>query len=139
MKTSAIVLACLTLLLLPAAAEAQEEGALDGRFRLGYRFVDVNGSENKYAEDFNLDDGVRLFEFRLDFEAPETMRSLVDRVALDIDSFGGDPFESLQLRIQRFGSFDFRYDRRASTYFYNDFILPIEVSSPDLSNAGDFH
>ena len=122
-----------------SAADGGDPGSLDGEFRLGYRFVDIGGSENKYAEDFNLDEGVRLFEFRLDFEAPENLRGVADRISLDIDSFGGDPFQSLHLRMQRFGSYDFRYDRRESTYFYNDVILPIDLSTPSLSNAGDFH
>ena len=90
---------------LPAAAE---EGEIDGRFRLGYRFVDTSGNENKYREDLNLDEGARLFELRLDFEAPENLRTLVDRASLDVQTFGGDPFETLHLRVQRFGSFDFR-------------------------------
>ncbi|MCG8455962.1 MAG: hypothetical protein MI919_06730, partial [Holophagales bacterium] len=120
----------------PAGAE---DGDLDGRFRLGYRFVDTSGNENKYREDLNLDEGARLFELRLDFEAPDSMRSLVDRASLDVQTFGGDPFETLHLRVQRFGTFDFRFDRTESTYFYEDIIVPKELADFNISDGGDFH
>ena len=41
--------------------------ALSGRATLGLRSVDVDGSTDKYREDINLDDGVRLFDFSFSY------------------------------------------------------------------------
>ena len=116
-----------------------DEGSLDGKIRLGYRFVDVGGAETKYREDLDLDEGARLFELRLDFEPSAGQRALADRIALDLDHFGGDPFESMHLSMRKFGRYDFRFRRTTSRYFYEDVFLPLELSTPSLSDAGDFH
>lgn len=116
-----------------------DDGSLDGKIRLGYRFVDTGGSETKYREDLNLEEGARLFELRIDFEPSAGQRSLADRITLDLDHFGGDPFESMNLSVRKFGAYDFRFRRTTSRYFYEDVFLPLELSTPSLSDAGDFH
>jgi hypothetical protein len=107
---------------LPVLAQNDD---FSGEIRVGYRSVDVGGSETKFREDIDLDDGPRLFELSFDFtpDAEGESGLLVDRVYLDVDNFGGDPFETLSLGVQRFGRFDFRYDRRKSEYFYQDVYL----------------
>lgn len=127
-------------LALGTPALAGDDNQLDGEFRIGYRFVDVDGTENKYKEDINLDEGVRVFEVRLDWSAPTGTNAAADRISLDVDNFGGDPFESLHFSAQKYGKYDFRYDRNKSTYFYEDIILPIALAGdPAIARAGDFH
>ena len=45
----------------PAGAQSDDDGAREGSFSgqtlIGYRSVDVSGSEAKYREDINLEDG----------------------------------------------------------------------------------
>lgn len=123
----------------PGLATAEDAGStFTGRFLVGVRTVSVDGSITKFDQHLNLDDGPRLFDLHLDFLADEDSKT-VDRVQLDIDHFGGDPFETLRLAVDRHGKFAFRYNRWKSTYFYEDVLLPIEDSAPSLSNAGDFH
>lgn len=130
----------LGVVLAPPAA-AQDEGAdrFDGRIVLGFRSVDVGGTETKYREDLNHDDGPRLMD--LDFElTPEgTARAFADRIVLDVNNLGDDPFETLRLAVDKFGSYRFAYDRWESEYFYQDIILPHDLASPRLSSGGDFH
>ncbi len=91
-----------------------------GNFKMGYRYVDSSGANTKYKEDLNLDTGVRLFDFSLHYTPTEQFRNLFDRIDVNIYNFGGDPFEAMRMSIQKFGKYKFQYDRRKSTYFYDD-------------------
>lgn len=142
-QRQSILLVCAVLLCAAAAvpAGAQDDGSFSGDVRVGYRSVDFSGQEFKFKEDLNYDDGPRLFELGFEFSpASDEMGGLVDRVYLDIYDFGGSPYETLSLGVQKFGAFDFRYDRRESDYFYHDTILPKALAGdPGLAFAGDFH
>jgi hypothetical protein len=135
----AATVSALLLLLVPAIGAAEDTASFDGEFRIGYRSVDVGGTETKYKEDLNLEDGPRLFELRFDLVPSEGLRQYADRVQLDLTNFGGDPFESFRLAVQKYGRYDFRYQRTESIYFYEDIILPVALADPRLSSGGDFH
>lgn len=93
---------------------------LNGNLLFGYRFVDTGGTVEGYKQDINLEDGLRLFNFSLRILPNETFRNLFDRIDLDMNNFGGDPYETFRLAIQKTGKYKFQYDRRKSTYFYAD-------------------
>jgi len=122
----------------PCLAQTQDDD-FSGEVRVGYRNVDTGGADTKYREDVNLEDGPRLFRLAFDYNRDGSLGGLVDRLRLDVDNFGGDPFETLSLGIQKFDAFDFRYDRRKSDYFYQDVLIPREDFDVRLSNGGDFH
>ena len=86
----------------------------------GYRAVDTSGVYDKYKEDFNLEKGVRLFNFQLSYVAPESLKKLFDRVDLSVYNFGGDPFETFSLTAQKYGRYRFQYERKKSNYYYAD-------------------
>ena len=67
--------------------------------------------------------------FNLNFELTPTreMRGLFDRIELDMSNLGGDPFETVRVSVQKFGSYSLEYDRRKSSYFYDD---TLEMSGP---------
>ena len=77
------------LCIIPRALRAEEASrpladyALGGEASAGYRLVDVDGSRDKYREDYNYRSGVRLFTLNLDgsSKAPET--TAVDRFRLE--------------------------------------------------------
>ncbi len=124
----------------PAAHAQMDEGSSStGRFVLGFRNVDVGGTETKYKEDFNLSDGPRLMD--LDFAlAPEgTLKDMVDRIQLTVSDFGDDPFQSLHLAVDKFGTYSFQFNHWKSAYFYDDTILPEALANERISNGGDFH
>ncbi len=135
-----VLLCLLTLVLTIGAAPSDaDDGKLSGRFLLGYRSVDIGGTEDKFKEDLNLDDGARLFELNFDFIPASDGRKFADRIQLDVNNFGGDPFESFRFSVQKYGDYDFSYQRTKSTYFYHDIILPTALADPRLTNGGDFH
>lgn len=103
-------------------------GEFYGSFMMGYRMVDVNGIENKYKEDINLDKGARLFNFNLHFAPEGKLKSFFDRLDLSLYNFGGDPFETFALDVEKYGKYQFGFDRRKSAYYYNDML-----------KAGDYH
>lgn len=111
--------------------------ALSGRATLGLRSVDIDGSTDKYREDINLDDGVRLFDFSFSY-APED-DGAVDRVDVDVANLGSDPFETIQLSARKYGAYEISLNRRRSEFFYRDVILPAALASIEGSTGGDFH
>ena len=127
------------MLFTAAPSPSGAEGNLGGKFRLGYRAVDVSGSEARFREDIDLDDGLRLFELRLDWRAVGDTKTLADRIELDLSGLGGDPFESLQVSVVKRGLYDLSFDRSRAASFYDDVLLPNELSTPGLSEGGDFH
>jgi hypothetical protein len=103
------------------AVQAQEQSKnLYGKFMFGYRFVDKSGTVERYKQDINLDDGLRLFNFSLQITPNETFKNLFDRIDINMYNFGGDPYETFRLAIQKTGTYKFQYDRRKSNYFYAD-------------------
>ena len=101
--------------------QAQDDSKkFTGNFSIGYRSVDTEGALSKYKEDINLTDGVRLFNFNLHYSPGETLQNLFDSLDLRMYNLGGDPFETFSLSVQKYGTYTFQYDRKKSTYFYED-------------------
>ena len=140
-RTLATLLAGLTiaagLAFFPGTVAAQSGDTVDGSFLIGFRSVDVNGADHKYREDIDLEDGPRLFELRLRYQPLN--RKNVDRVILNVDNFGGDPYETMDFSVEKFGAYKLKYNRTKSDYFYQDELIPPELLDVRLSNGGDFH
>ncbi len=122
----------------PGAAQSNE-WSLFGGFQVGLRSVDVDGREEKYREDWNYDDGPRLFNLNLELVPPDELRERFDRIEIDLTNFGGDPFETARFSIQKYARFRFDFEHRMSAYFYDDLLVPRAEADPLLSNAGDLH
>ncbi len=91
-----------------------------GTFKLGYRFLDTDGSAFKYKEDLNLVEGGYLPEFTLHFALQEALKNLFDRLDVSIRNLGNEPFQSFDLSLQKYGQYQFKWSRKKSTYFYSD-------------------
>ena len=128
------------LLIVTSSSQAQNQSEnFSGAFSVGVRSVDVDGSEHKFSEDINLEDGPRLFDLRFVYSPGEEGTDLVDLIEADVSNLGGDPFESVHLGVRKFGSFNFKFDRRTSEYFYDDILVPPALASIEGSTGGDFH
>ncbi|UCC41554.1 MAG: hypothetical protein JSV96_09125 [Candidatus Aminicenantes bacterium] len=102
------------------AQEKEDNKTFSGKLRFGYRVVDTSGADSKYKEDINLDKGARLFNFSLNFTPDGKLKNVLDRLDLNVYNFGGDPYETFGLSVQKYGKYKFQYDRKKSTYFYED-------------------
>ncbi|MCP5103253.1 MAG: hypothetical protein GY950_07740, partial [bacterium] len=98
----ASILICFVLSLgSPAFAEEKKEKKdgeiFSGSFMVGYRGVELsdNSVEDKYKEDYNLDSGARLFNFKFHYQPIGKLKKFFDRVDFTLYNFGGDPFESM--------------------------------------------
>ncbi len=89
-------------------------------FRLGYRAVDQSGTLQKYKEDINLEDGMRLFDFTFKLSPTNELSKLFDRVDINVFNFGGDPFEALTLSVQKYSTYQVQFSRKKSSYYYAD-------------------
>jgi len=135
--SAAVFLAFLLLINLVVAQE--QEARFEGNFLISFRDVDVGGSEAKYRQHYNLQTGPRLFDLNILFEPISGLKKFVDHMEVNVNHLGGDPFETMRFSLTKYGTYDFKYQRRKATYFYMDTILPVSSSDPRLSNGGDFH
>lgn len=119
MKKIIIILA-IACLLLPATLRAEDEKELSGKFMLGFRMVDTSGDQDKYREDINLQGGARLQKFTLTYTPSGATKKLVDEIALTMYNFGGDPFETFNLSMAKYGKYTLSFQRLKSNYFYAD-------------------
>ncbi len=125
-----------------ACAGTALAATVTGHVSVGYRDVDVSGDEAKYKQHVNLEDGARLFDLGLVVQPARDANSqpaMPDRVELNASGLGGDPYESVRVRVQRYGSYRLTYDHRSSDYFYEDLLLAPEDASAEQSTGGDFH
>lgn len=116
----------------PALAETQQEehDRLTGDFLAGYRFVSVEGSDELYRQDLDLDSGLRLFRLDLAYEPSESNRDYCDFLWLDIGNLGGDPSETVSFGARKYGRYDFRFNHYTSSYFFSNTSL-IETGETD--------
>lgn len=127
------------LALLPAWPLAAQEGSFTGGFSIGLRSVDIGGADRKFREDFNLDDGPRLFDFHFDLVPEGSQRKVADQVVFDASNLGGDPFETIHFSARKYGDYKLVYNRTVSDYFYQDLIIPVGTGDLEKSQDGDFH
>ena len=118
--TAALVVCVVVSGSLRAGEEKKDDRQFSGSFMLGYRLVDTDGVFTKYKEDINLEKGPRLFHFNLHFAPSGDLKKLFDTMDVRIYNFGGDPFESFGIDVQKYGTYKFQFDRRKSAYFYSD-------------------
>ena len=101
------MLGWLLMVVVPSQAQNAQDN-FSGRFSLGVRGVDVDGSQRKYSQDVNLDDGPRLFDLGFVFSPGEEFNNLVDLIEMDVSNLGGDPFEAIHLGIRKYGCVQFQ-------------------------------
>src|SRR5262249_37170310 len=108
-----------------APAEASAPAApsrpyhLTGAGSAGYRLVDVDGSRDKYDEDYNLQPGGRLFLFTLDGEARDPDKAPLDRFHLEVDTPGDEPVSRFAFDAEDKALWSLRADFIRSKYFYD--------------------
>ena len=110
------------VLALSVASSLSAQDKFSGDFLFGFRFVDTSGqgAEFKYKEDINLRRGARLSNFNLSYAPANGLKKYFDRLDVRVLNLGGDPYESISVGLQKYGRYQMQYDRRKSSYFYQD-------------------
>jgi hypothetical protein len=98
----------------PATA-AVSDSPVSGSVELGYRFVaGPNGNQDAYRSTVNLGQGPRLIG--LDFTV-RPVKLLFDRFEIQANSWGGDPYNTARLDVEKFGLYRLTADYRNTAYF----------------------
>lgn len=92
--------------------------SVSGDVTLGYRVVDVDGSDAKYREDYNYRQGFRLFDLNVDGVAKKPDESHLDRFHLQIDTPGNEPVSTFRLTASDRQLYDLRINFIRSKYYY---------------------
>ncbi|HWP66452.1 MAG TPA: hypothetical protein VNO26_11110 [Candidatus Limnocylindria bacterium] len=90
----------------------------DGLVTAGYRNVDIDGSRDKYREDYNLRSGGRLFAVELTGRATDQDAEWVDRFHLEVDTPHDEPVSHFLLTASDARRYELRASWVRSKYFY---------------------
>jgi hypothetical protein len=121
-----------------AAASPIDDYALGASITGGYRNVQVDGSESKYREDYNLQSGVRLFNLDVSGTANDPAKSSLDRFHLLVDTPGNEPVSTYLFDASDRQHWDFRANFTRSKYFY-DVPALFEAPVPGDDKVTDLH
>lgn len=89
-----------------------------GSVTAGYRFTDVRGRRQKFAELFSLRSGFRVHEINLAGTAADDQR-FADSYSFFASGIGGDPFQAGQLKVSKTHLYDLRANFRQSYYYWD--------------------
>src|SRR5262249_56196613 len=70
-------------------------------FEIGHRFVDTDGSRDRYLSDVNVRDGFRLLEYSTDMRAQPGTGLLFDFLKAEVSNAGGDQSQTFSLRMHK--------------------------------------
>lgn len=83
----------------------------------GPRWRDVDGNEDVYRSHVNLGNGLKLFHSSFELIAPESSGPLFDRLAVNLDNWGGDPYNTVDVNVKKNLWYDFQYRYQKIDYF----------------------
>ncbi len=84
---------------------------------IGYRFVDTEGSRDKFLSDLYLKDGLRLLDFQMDARSISGRGALFDFIRADATNGGGDASQYYYLRMEKARTYSFTGSVRQFNYY----------------------
>jgi opacity protein-like surface antigen len=114
----------------PPAAAPSGENWLEGSIEVGYRWIpNIDGNFNAYRSVVNLGQGPKLFD--ADFTLLNPSKRLFDRADVHATGWGGDPYNTLRVDVQKDKAYRLLVDYRNTAYFN---FLP-SYADPTLSQG----
>src|SRR5262249_58436469 len=86
-------------------------------FEIGHRFVDTDGSRDRYLSDVNVRDGWRVLEYSTDMRAQPGSGLLFDFLKADVSNAGGDQSQTFSLRMDKTRAYRFDGNVRRFNYY----------------------
>src|SRR5580698_175830 len=86
-------------------------------FETGYRFSQAFGNIGEYRSDVNYGNGIRLLGSSLTINSKDGHGHLFDEILLTTTGLGNDPYQSVTLRIQKNGLYQYNMTWRSDDYF----------------------
>lgn len=110
------VLGCLALLLSGTIYGQEDKSRFD--LDIGYRWkTGFHGSEDLYRSQLDYGEGPKLFSGNFLLSPSEDSRRLFDFFELKLNSWGGEPYNNLGLRVTKQGVYELRFDYLNTHYF----------------------
>src|SRR5262245_24899066 len=108
----------------PSATSADSStGETNGNYNIvnnsevGYRFHAIGGNALQYRSSVNYGNGLRLLASSLAVNSVNGRGPLLDRIVLNTQGLGNDPYESAQLRVERNALYRYDLGWRQNDYF----------------------
>ncbi len=100
----------------PELTAPATEPFISGNLDVGYRWVSgVGGDFNTYRSIVNLGDGPRLFNLDAIIVPPSW--KFADRITVNANYWGGDPYNLARVTARKLGVYDFYWNYRNIAYF----------------------
>ncbi len=100
----------------PEAAAPATEPFISGNLDVGYRWISgVGGDLNTYRSVVNLGQGPRLFNLDAIIVPPSW--KFADRITVNANYWGGDPYNIARVTARKLGVYDFYWNYRNIAYF----------------------
>src|SRR3954454_1866661 len=116
MNMKRFVAKCLSLPILAIAFAAQAQ-SVPFDLEIGYRWLNLKGSNEMYRTQINERDGMLIRSFTLSTSDFEGHTSLVDRFRIDVSDLGSGPAQSFRLEASRAGTYQLRFGYRSADAF----------------------
>jgi len=116
MNMKRFVANCLSLPILAIAFAAHAQ-TVPFDLEVGYRWLDLNGSNQMYRTQINERGGFLIRSFTLATSDFEGHTSLADRFRIDVSDFGSGPAQSLRMEASRAGAYKLRFGYRSADAF----------------------
>jgi hypothetical protein len=106
----------------PTSADSSD-GETNGNYNVvnnietGYRFHTVGGNALQYRSSVNYGNGVRVLASSLAVNSVNGRGILLDRIVLNTQGLGNDPYQSAQLRVERNALYRYDLGWRQNDYF----------------------
>lgn len=85
---------------------------------VGARWREVGGRADMYRSHVNLGNGLKWLSSSTEIRSPKNTGLLFDRLQLNLSNWGGEPYNSLTLRLQKHQAYDFEYRYSKIDYFH---------------------
>jgi hypothetical protein len=103
----------------PTPSEPDNGYSVTVSTEVGGRWVDVNGSENKFRSDLNYRSGLRLFDSSILIENNRSGSKWFDSALFQGSGWGADPSGNFRANIDRDGQYRFTANIRRVGFFNN--------------------
>jgi hypothetical protein len=133
-----LCLGCLAAPVVRAQQVDEQTGINEGNYNIrqsiefGYRFADINGSQQTYDTFVNLQQGPRLLGFTTEFRSLDHHGTFFDDLYFSNFGYGGDPNDVSQIRItkNKWYSFNGMFRQDQNHWNYSLLANPLNPTTP---------
>jgi hypothetical protein len=108
-------------------------------WEVGARMSQVGGSDGAYRSEVNYGNGLRLLGSSLTLNSKDGHGRLFDEIVLNTEGLGGDPYESVVLRVQKNRLYDYNMSYRLNDYYNPNLVIALGEHFKDTERRWQDH